>query len=116
MNCFKFSKIMLATAICSLTATRLQALDSGWKLGFDAGPTWVHNQNIQTTDLFIPGATQTTTLEFKPGYRLDLDAGYQFCRYFSLEGELCYINNPVDIASSTGTTHTSFYQVPIMAN
>jgi hypothetical protein len=97
MNCFKFSKILLAAAICSLATTQLQALDSGWKLGFDVGPTWLQNQNIQTTDLFFPGVSHTTSLEFKTGYRLDLDAGYQFCRYFSLEGELGYINNPVDI-------------------
>ena len=115
MNCFKFSKILLITAVCCLTATRLLALDSGWKLGFDVGPTWVQNQNIQTSDLFFPGVTHTTTLEFKTGYRLDLEAGYQFS-YFTLEGELGYINNPVDILSSSGTTYTSFYQVPLMVN
>jgi opacity protein-like surface antigen len=115
MNCFKFSKILLTAAVCSLAATELRALDSGWKLGFDVGPTWVQNQNIQTSDLFFPGVTHTTTLEFKTGYRLDLEAGYQFS-YFTLEGELGYINNPVDILSSSGTTYTSFYQVPLMVN
>jgi opacity protein-like surface antigen len=116
MNCFKFSKILLIAAVCSLATTRLRALDSGWKLGFDAGPTWLQNQNIQTSDLFIPGVTHTTSLQFKTGYRLDLDAGYQFCRYFSLEGELGYINNPVDISSPSSAFSTSFYEVPIMAN
>ena len=42
-------------------------------------PELGQNQNIETTDLFT-GATHTTALEFKTGYRLDFDAGYQFCR------------------------------------
>jgi opacity protein-like surface antigen len=119
MNRFKLPHVLLpATLLFGLAATPLRALDSGWKLGFDVGPTWVQNQNIQTEDLFVPGVTHTTTLTFKTGYRLDLDAGYQFCRYFSLEGELGYINNPVDITSSSGasSSSTSFYQVPAMVD
>jgi hypothetical protein len=116
MNCFKFPKILLAAAVCGLTATQLRALDSGFKFGFDVGPTWLQNQNVQTTGVFTLGSTETTSLEFKTGYRLDVDAGYQFCSYFSLEGELGYINNPVDIVSPLGTSYTSFYQVPAMVN
>ncbi len=113
---FKFSKMLLTVAICSLATTPLLAKDSGFRLGFDVGPTWAQNQNIQTTGLFTGGVPQTTTLTFKPGYRLDLDAGYQFCRFFILEGEIGYINNPVTIASSFSTTYTSFYQAPLLVN
>ncbi len=115
MNSFKFSKILLAVLTCTLAATQLRALDSGFKLAFDVGPTWVQNQNIETTDIFT-GATHTTALEFKPGYRLDLDAGYQFTRFFSLDAELGYINNPVDIITSSGPSNTEFYQVPMMVD
>ena len=116
MNCFKFPKILLITAICSFAATQLRAMDSGWKFCFDVGPTWVQNQNIQTTDLFFPGVTHTTTLTFKTGYRLDLDAGYQFCRILHWKGRLATSTTRWTILSSSGTTYTSFYQVPILVN
>ncbi len=115
MNGSKLAKVLLTTLTCTLAATQVRALDSGFKLGFDVGPTWVQNQNIETTDLFT-GTTHTTALEFKTGYRLDFDAGYQFCRYFTLDAELGYINNPVDIISSSGSSNTEFYQVPMMVN
>jgi opacity protein-like surface antigen len=116
MNRFKLPQMALTVLVGSLVATQVRALDSGWKLSFDAGPTWVQNQNIQTTGLFTPGLTETTKLAFQTGYRLDLDAGYQFCGYFTLEEEIGYINNPVDISSPSGSSNTQFYQVPLMTD
>jgi opacity protein-like surface antigen len=116
MNSLKFSKILLAALVCTLAVTRLRGADSGWKLGFDVGPSWVNDQDIVTTDQVFGGQTMTK-LDFKPGYRLDFDAGYQFCRYFTLDAELGYINNQVDIlAPGVPTTSTSFNQVPLMVD
>jgi opacity protein-like surface antigen len=115
MNSSKFSKILLASLVCTLAASRLPALDSGWKLGFDVGPTWVHDEDIVTTDQLFGGETMSK-LQFKTGYRLDFDAGYQFCRYFTLDGELGYINNQVDVLSSDGNFSTSFNQIPLMVD
>lgn len=119
MNRSNLTKVLLATVTCTLAATQLRALDvldSGWKFGFDAGPNWIEDQNFQTTGLFTLGTTETTSLDFKTGYRLDLSAGYQFCRWFTLEEEIGYISNPVDIYSSFSTTYTTFNQVPLMTD
>jgi opacity protein-like surface antigen len=116
MNCSKLSRLLLLPAmLCAVATNQLQAADAHWILRGDAGPSFVNNISTTTTD-FLTGIQTTTRLAFKTGVRLDLETGYQFNDSWTLEAELGYIYNPVDLSNSTGTTSPSFYQVPALVN
>jgi opacity protein-like surface antigen len=116
MNRFKLPRVLLLSVIfCGLAANQLKAADSGWILTGDVGPSFVNNLSVTSTELFT-GTQTTTRFVFKTGVRLDLEGGYQFNDSWTVEGEVGYIYNPVDLSNSTGSDSPALYQVPVLVN
>ena len=99
----KIPTLLICFVSLSVTATKA-AEDSLYYCKVEAGPAFMENVHVH-----IPN--NSFNLEAKTGVRADLTGGYNFNKYLAAELNLAMIHTElVDVA------HTSYYQVPFMAN
>jgi len=94
-------KIRMLLAGLLLLASATAVFAEGPYLGIAAGTSFFHD-----SDLKDPGFP-TETVNFDPGYGLNLTAGYDF-NGARLEGEFCYRKADVDTISGPGGTFAVF--------
>ena len=97
-------KIPTLIGFVLLSVPAIKAQDSLYYFKAEAGPAFMERVHVH-----IPG--NTFNLDTKTGVRVDLTGGYNFSEHLAAELNIAMIHTElVDLA------HTSFYQVPLMAN
>jgi OOP family OmpA-OmpF porin len=87
MKLKKTSGVLSIATLAALTATTALADDRGWYLGFNAGQTRAKIDDAKITRGFLSSGFITTSIDDDDrdnGYKVF--GGYQFNRYFALEG------------------------------
>jgi len=87
MKITRLPGLLSLVALALIASPYAQAQDSGWYLGLNAGKTKAKIDDARITGLIVPaGFTVTSINDDDRGNGLKVFGGYEFNRYFSLEG------------------------------
>lgn len=108
-------QLWICALALSLTATTVQAqtLANTWYGKVDAGVSIVGDTQLK--ELFGP-VIGDNSVEFDPGARFGVTAGYNFCEWFAAEGEIGMMWNEVSKMGNATRMDAMFYNAPFMVN